>query len=102
MRVSNVCLFGLMAPVVAYAFVPQSLKSPTKVSLRNPQRINNEVGVPTPWSNDQCSFTQLDMAFDQSEPSNIFDGPLALTRERDACGVGFIANTKSGGTIFIC
>merc|ERR1740136_520719 len=27
----------------------------------------------------------------------MFDGPLALTRERDACGVGFVANTKIGG-----
>jgi glutamate synthase (ferredoxin) len=36
------------------------------------------------------------MAWDDSKPSNMFDGPLALTKERDACGVGFIANTKSG------
>ena len=27
----------------------------------------------------------------------MFDGPMALTKERDACGVGFIANTKEGG-----
>jgi glutamate synthase (ferredoxin) len=26
----------------------------------------------------------------------MFDGPLALVKERDACGVGFIANTQSG------
>ena len=26
----------------------------------------------------------------------MFDGPMALTKERDACGVGFIANTKTG------
>jgi len=37
------------------------------------------------------------MAFKDDEPSNIFDGPLALTKERDACGVGFVANTKIGG-----
>jgi len=36
------------------------------------------------------------MAFDSTEESNIFDGPMALTKERDACGVGFIANTNSG------
>jgi glutamate synthase (ferredoxin) len=35
------------------------------------------------------------MAFDSSN-SNMFDGPMALVKERDACGVGFIANTKSG------
>ena len=27
----------------------------------------------------------------------MFDGPMALTKERDACGVGFVANTKLGG-----
>ena len=44
-------------------------------------------------------MTQLNMAFTGNEKdSNIFDGPMALTKERDACGVGFIANTKSGGT----
>jgi glutamate synthase (ferredoxin) len=36
------------------------------------------------------------MAFDKNKPTNMFDGPLALTKERDACGVGFIANTRSG------
>ena len=40
------------------------------------------------------------MAFKLEEgvESNIFDGPMALTKGRDACGVGFIANTQSGGT----
>ena len=44
--------------------------------------------------------SKLSMAFPlkkEGEETNMFDGPLALTRERDACGVGFIANTKSGG-----
>lgn len=36
------------------------------------------------------------MAFDTEQPSNMFDGPMALTRERDACGVGFVANAKCG------
>ena len=42
-----------------------------------------------PWS-------RLDMAFDSSEGSNIYDGPMALTKERDACGVGFVSNTNEG------
>ena len=37
------------------------------------------------------------MAFDSKEESNMLDGPKALVQERDACGVGFIANTQSGG-----
>lgn len=98
MRLSTICTVGLSAPVLAYAFIPQSLKSPTNQALRSPQRIQNDVSEQAPWSKDECSFTQLNMAFDSNQPSNIFDGPMALTKERDACGVGFIANTKSGGT----
>jgi glutamate synthase (ferredoxin) len=36
-------------------------------------------------------------AFPTDKQTNMFDGPMALVKERDACGVGFIANTKSGG-----
>ena len=44
----------------------------------------------------------LQMAFDMPEgvTSNMFDGPAPLVKERDACGVGFVANTSSGGTWF--
>ena len=27
----------------------------------------------------------------------MFEGPTPLVKERDACGVGFVANTSSGG-----
>lgn len=50
------------------------------------------------WADEKrygCS-TQVHMAFKTDQPTNLFDGPLALTKERDACGVGFIANTQSG------
>lgn len=42
------------------------------------------------------------MAFDTRDgrPSNMFDGPAPLVRERDACGVGFIANAQSSGEEF--
>lgn len=57
--------------------------------------------VNAPFAADHAppSFSALSMAFDlkDGETSNMFDGPLPLTKERDACGVGFIANTKSGG-----
>ena len=42
------------------------------------------------------SRSALNMAFDTAQGSNIYDGPLALTRERDACGVGFVANPTEG------
>jgi hypothetical protein len=45
--------------------------------------------------------TQLHMVFSlkEGQTTNMFDGPLALTQERDACGVGFIVNTQDGGTL---
>ena len=102
MRVSHVSLLGILAPVVAWAFLPQSLKIniPTQTSRRYPTgSIPNAGGRSTSWSQDAwCSFTQLNMAWKEPDQhSNIFDGPMALTKERDACGVGFIANTKEGG-----
>lgn len=33
----------------------------------------------------------------EGETKNMFEGPTPLVKERDACGVGFIANTQSGG-----
>jgi len=67
----------LVSLVGASAFIPTSLK-------RIPQSLSQDK-------------TKLNMAFKSDQPSNMFDGPLALTRERDACGVGFVANTKIGG-----
>lgn len=92
---------GLMVPVVTMAFMPTSLLRNTanQQSLRTPTpQQPSEFGVSS-WSDDGAcsSFTQLNMAFDSDKPSNMFDGPMALTKERDACGVGFVANTKLGG-----
>ncbi len=48
--------------------------------------------------------TALSMAFPlkDGEVSNMFEGPRPLVKERDACGVGFIANTSSGGETVFC
>ena len=35
----------------------------------------------------------------EGETKNMFEGPTPLVKERDACGVGFIANTQSGGKL---
>lgn len=33
----------------------------------------------------------------EGQETNMFEGPRPLVKERDACGVGFIANTSEGG-----
>eukprot|EP00569_Conticribra_weissflogii_P004752 CAMPEP_0171341962 /NCGR_PEP_ID=MMETSP0878-20121228/12651_1 /TAXON_ID=67004 /ORGANISM="Thalassiosira weissflogii, Strain CCMP1336" /LENGTH=1701 /DNA_ID=CAMNT_0011844453 /DNA_START=175 /DNA_END=5280 /DNA_ORIENTATION=- len=50
------------------------------------------------WQNMKDLSTALSMAFPlkEGEVSNMFEGPRPLVKERDACGVGFIANTSSG------
>jgi glutamate synthase (ferredoxin) len=85
-------VLGALAPMGASAFMPESIMSTSKLSLRK-----HESSSRTSWSSatEQCSATQLN-AFPTDKPSNMFDGPLALVKERDACGVGFVANTKSG------
>ena len=39
--------------------------------------------------------TSLAMAFTTHEKSNMFDGPVPIVQERDACGVGVVANAAS-------
>jgi glutamate synthase (ferredoxin) len=91
---------GALAPMFASAFVPGSMMSTQKLALRTTDFVGKQETssrTTTSWSSstEQCSSTQL-MAFPTDKPSNMFDGPLALVKERDACGVGFVANTKSG------
>lgn len=70
----NTATLILTSLVAVSAFVPLSLRS-----------------VQNTFAPEQ---TKLNMAFNSEQPSNMFDGPMALTKERDACGVGFVANTK--------
>ena len=56
-------------------------------------------------SNKRHDRSNLQMAFrlteEQKSKGNVmFDGPTPLVKERDACGVGFVANTSSGGMYF--
>lgn len=90
----------LFLVVPALAFVPESLVNKVALRTRAPsqQQDHGSATRVDSWSHDSvCSSTKLQMAFETETPSNMFEGPLALTKERDACGVGFVANTKLGG-----
>jgi hypothetical protein len=86
----------------ALGFLPTQRHHYTNVATTVQNNFQQQQQQPLSWHDDICqrplSSTNLFMAFDSTaEESNIFDGPMALTKERDACGVGFIANTQSGG-----
>lgn len=95
--ISAALLGGAMLPIVV-SFAPSRQSSLVSPVLKQ----TNEDAKLSPSKQgsimkETAYRTQLNMAFKTDQPSNMFDGPLAQTRERDACGVGFIANTQSGG-----
>ena len=95
MRFSTGVVAALVAPM-ALAFVQPSLTQ-KKVAFSTSAFDDS-----TRFSTEQKkAMTELQMAFDlkDGQVSNMFDGPTPLVKERDACGVGFIANTKSGGEV---
>jgi glutamate synthase (ferredoxin) len=101
MMIITAALLCAMLPL-ADSFAPSQQISPLSQSLRRSKFDNScKDGVSTSTARSEYgSSTRLSMAFETDKPSNMFDGPMALTKERDACGVGFIANTKSGGNFF--
>lgn len=92
---TNVILLWLSTVTIAptVAFLPphqQSVVPKATVSTVSSNRDNSQ------------SWSALNMAFDSTQGSNIYDGPMALTKERDACGVGFVANPNEGKCVVSC
>ncbi len=91
MKFSAGVVAALAAPMAAMAFIQPSIRS--KVATGSAFNINSR----------NKAMERLQMAFDlkDGQVSNMFEGPAPLVKERDACGVGFIANTNSGGRMKI-
>ena len=89
------------APITALAFM-QPIQLNKQVSRQSPEKTFNYDFYVNSGSNvarnDNLS-SRLQMAFElkEGETTNMFEGPLPITQERDACGVGFISNTQNGG-----
>lgn len=99
----HVVLYSFYAALTSGFLQNSPLHPPTRVS-RTDRGVGTENKIiqkqlAADCRNHHVSYTGLSMAFNlkDSRSTNMFDGPLALTKERDACGVGFIANTQSGG-----
>jgi glutamate synthase (ferredoxin) len=67
-----------------------SLTTTTKVSHRS-RLVTGHEGI------DRRDVALSAFQLPPGMQSNMFEGPAPLVRERDACGVGFIANTQEGG-----
>lgn len=88
-----------LAAAAVTAFLLSSQSNGFSPSLKHASLTASNRG--TAQSNRELS-TALSMAFVAPEGgSNMFDGPTPLVKERDACGVGFIANTRDGGEFLI-
>ena len=94
-----------ITPMAALAFIqPTALRrvAHSSVSEQSFGKANQSFGANAKQSVAQNkAMSELKMAFNlkEGETSNMFEGPAPLVKERDACGVGFIANTQSGGKI---
>ena len=87
--------FGFISPT---SKTTSSSSSSAVMTQNQQQQQQQSINTRQQQSSSFPTITNLNMAFKYSEEeSNIYDGPMALTKERDACGVGFIANTQSGG-----
>lgn len=94
----------LASPISSFhpmSFVPQRRNVIASTLIKNKFQSQPHINfIPTnKWfDHDQhtVTTTRLYMAFEtnSNRSSNMFDGPMPLVQERDACGVGFIANTK--------
>ena len=73
-------------------------------SIRYTDVALNSNGAPGTTGERNAPLTKLEaFHLPEGESSNMFEGPTPLVKERDACGVGFIANTSEGGTsLFFC
>jgi len=106
MRLSAAALFAA-APVLAFhagtSFIPQSALK--RLASDQSNTFHGSSSVTRPAQNAaEHSSSALGMAFKlkEGQKSNMFDGPMSLVQERDACGVGFICNAKSGGEPEAC
>lgn len=109
----SVGVLAAITPMAALAFLqPTALRhstssTTTTTSTRNINHPISENGLHFGFRQSSSSghheqnkaMSELKMAFKlkEGETSNMFDGPAPLVKERDACGVGFIANTQAGG-----
>ena len=94
MTFRSVVLCALL--VGASAFQPASFFS-KKATAAAPKIGHEDNAASVQSSSVAGSSTSLLMAFQSSQPSNMFDGPAPLVKERDACGVGFVANVNNSG-----
>ena len=92
-----------LASIGTLAFRPSRLSQLPRVSKSQaPQTeevlpaFSSKSNVSPSSAHKRPSYLSMGYKYDPKN-SNIFDGPLALTKERDACGVGFIANPIQRG-----
>jgi glutamate synthase (ferredoxin) len=102
MKFSAGVVAAIAAPMAALAFVQPSVHSRASLDQAFLWKSSSRHFL-NPQQERSKALTSLKMAFNLKEGqiSNMFEGPAPLVKERDACGVGFIANTSTGGKDFL-
>jgi hypothetical protein len=97
MKFSAGVVAAIAGPIATMAFMQPIIQS--KGTIRETFDVNSKFSQEQQHFQRSKAMIELQMAFDlkEGQVSNMFEGPAPLVKERDACGVGFIANTSSGG-----
>jgi len=85
-----------VGPSTTLAFIPSSQQNAMKNAFGLQTKLTKQRHNTIPNSSLIDVALRMGFTLEDGETSNMFDGPAPLVKERDACGVGFIANTKYG------
>ena len=98
MKFSSIAVVvAIAAPALAFMNVDVSRRTSNGMVSRQLDQQQLSMLAQLDAENKKSLMTLNAFPLKEGQVSNMFEGPTPLVKERDACGVGFIANTSTGG-----
>lgn len=98
MKFSSIAVVvAIAAPALAFMNVDVSRRTSNAMVSQQLDQQQLSMLAQLDAENKKSLMTLNAFPLKEGQVSNMFEGPTPLVKERDACGVGFIANTSTGG-----
>ena len=98
MKFSSIAVVvAIAAPALAFMNVDVSRRTSNAMVSQQLDQHQLSMLAQLDAENKKSLMTLNAFPLKEGQVSNMFEGPTPLVKERDACGVGFIANTSTGG-----
>ena len=98
MKFSSIAVIAaIAAPALAFMNVDVSRRTSNAMVSQQLDQQQLSMLAQLDAENKKSLMTLNAFPLKEGQVSNMFEGPTPLVKERDACGVGFIANTSTGG-----